>query len=488
MGIIDTVQGMQGDIVAQTDSVFTQMQDVYNGAMSKALADIDVPLSVNTNISEPGAPTEPMSLAAALAYIDALKTALLRRPTYPTYSYNAPSLPAISTNPPDLSTVTIPDAPNLLFPSFTATLEDEDVEQPTVTFDYAEIAYASGLHDALYDLLLAEISTGGYGINADDESRLFERAREREQRALQANVDGALRLFSAGGFSMPTGGASAAIQRAQSEAIEKVSSVNRDIMVERSKIYLEGKKQNQEHTLSIEKMDSDLHNAKQDRALKVAAQRITSVLEVAAFQVERLKLFMEKYKTLAYVFEVQVKAGSAKVDIYKVQIDAAKAGIELNMALLEEFTTRNKAIVDVFLAQVEEYKARIDGYSKYIAALSDQYKADATAFAAAADGYGRVFDMEAKFYGSKTDYVSAVLQARTAEEKMVLEEAIAKAQIDLDGAKSEVNAAAAVVSAALSAMNINATVSAQAEAGISYNGSVSEDNDVLTSYNYNGQL
>lgn len=488
MGTIDTVQGLQGDVLAQTDSVFSQMQDVYNGAMSRALADISVPLSVNTNVSEPGAPTVPLSLESALAYIDALKAALLRRPTYPTYSYNAPSLPAISTEPPSLSTVTIPDAPSLLMPDFTATLEDEDIEQPNVTFDYSEIIYSSGLHDALYNLLQAEITNGGYGINSDDESRLFERAREREQRALNINIDGALRLFSAGGFSMPTGGAAAAIQRAQAEAIEKVSSVNRDIMVERSKMYLEGKKQNQEHTLGLEKMDSDLHNAKQDRALKVAAQRVTSVLEVAAFQVERLKLFMEKYKTLAYVFEVEVKAEAAKAEIYKVQVDAAKAEIDLNLALLQEFTTRNKAIVDVFLAQVEEYKARIDGYSKYIGALSDQYKADAAAFAAATDGYGKVFDMQSKFYDSKTNYVSAVLQARTAEEKMVLDEAIAKAQVDLDSAKSQVNAAAAVVSAALSAMNINATVSAQAQAGISFAGSVSEDDDraEIHQYNYQG--
>ena len=489
MGTIDQVQALQGEVVVQTVSIFDQMKEVYQGAMNRALAEVTTTaIAFTPTLTEPGMPTGGLDLAAALRYIDDLMNRMLARPTYPTFNESAPELPLINTTPPPLSAVTFPDAPTLLVPTFDAVLEDEEVEQPTVTFDFSEVPYISRLHDALYNQLLAEIEDGGYGLRPEDETRLFERARDREQRAYQGAVKSATRLYSAAGFTMPTGGAVAAVQRAQTEMLEKVSSINREIMVKRGDMYLEGKKQNQAGVLGIEQMDQQRFTAMMDRALKAAAQRVTSVLEVAAFQLERVKLFMEKYKTLAMVFEIEAKVESTKADIYRNQIEAVKAQISANMALLEEFTARNKAIVDVFLAQVKEYEAQMDGYTKLIGALSDQYKADAQAFAAAAGAYAESFGIESKIFGSTAEYNSALVRSRAEMQSLKLQSLVANAQNAIEGAKVEVSAAAVVVGAALSAMNVNASLSAGAQTSQSFAGSVSESTSVSEVTTLSGTL
>lgn len=483
MGTSDDVRALQATVVSGTQSVFSQMQGVYNGAMARALAQIPTSLNANPSVSESDKPAPGLTLEEAIKYIKDLKAIFLFRPTYPALDSTPPALPTLSTTPPPLSTVTLPTAPSLNMPAFTATLDSETIASPSIEFSYSEIEYLSTLRNVLYNQLRTELTTGGYGLRPDDETRLFERARERELRAGQAAIDGATRLFSSGGFTMPTGALHAALQRAQDGVAEKVSSLNRDLMIERGKMYLEGKKQNQDGVLALEQMDVQRHMAVQDRALKVATQRVTSVLEIAAFQVERIKLFMEKYKVLAGVFEVLVRAEGVKSDIYKTQVEAVKAQIDVGRALLEEFTMRNKALVDVFMASVEAYKAKVDGWSKHIGALADQYKSDAAAYGAATDGYGKAFDAEARMYSSDAEVYAARLSARSSEEQMKLQEEIARSQVELEASKAEVNAAAAIVSAALSAMNVNASMSATASAGASFQGSVEES----TSYNHNYQ-
>lgn len=479
----EMVQGMQTDVLTNVESVFTEMKSAYGAAMASALSEVvGTGIAFSPNISEPGDPSPRLDMTKMIEYLDGLRGLFLNRPNYPTYDYNSglPQLPSLDTTPPDLTVVTLPPEMTLNIPTFDAELEDETVTLPDVEFDFSEVGYTSALHDALYSLLWGEVLNGNYGINDNDETRLFERAREREQAAMNTAVDNAVRLFSSGGFSAPTGSAMAAMQRIQDEASGKISTLSRDIMLERSKLYLEGKKMNEEHTLSLEKQDSDLHNAKQERALKVAAQRVTSILEIASFQLERLKLFMEKYKTLAYVFETRVKAELGKAEIYKTQMDGAKLQVELNMALLEEFTARNKAIVDVFLAEVEEYKAKLSGYVAYVGALADQYKADAAAFAAMVDGYGKSFTYESDALDAIARYKVGLLEARTALEKIEADIATTNGTLEMQGLVAQVSAAAGVASAALGAMNVNASVGADANTSAAYQYQVQVSTD--TSY------
>lgn len=100
----------------------------------------------------------------------------------------------------------------------------------------------NGGTNVLADRLNRELVTGDFGLDIEDEARLFERMRDRENRVLQSAVDGATRLFSSGGFSQPTGAMAAAVGRVQSEYRDKVVSASREIATKKMDMYLEAKK------------------------------------------------------------------------------------------------------------------------------------------------------------------------------------------------------------------------------------------------------
>jgi hypothetical protein len=171
--VYENVEALTGTIVDQTTSIFDQLRSIAQGAIGAALSPVNASLgSANLGIDEPEGPTEEPSLSQATEMIDKLKDALLNRPSYPTYAYNSPELPTLDTNPPAMTDVTLPEAPSLQIPSFTAILEGTDVDMPTARWEFSETLYSSPLYDALYNVLLDAVENGDYGINPLDEQRI----------------------------------------------------------------------------------------------------------------------------------------------------------------------------------------------------------------------------------------------------------------------------------------------------------------------------
>jgi len=82
---------------------------------------------------------------------------------------------------------------------------EEDITAPTNAFEFNETQYSSVLKDAIYNGLLDEVQTGGYGLNPDDEEALWNRERDREAINAQFTIDEVKRNYSMTNFPIPTG-------------------------------------------------------------------------------------------------------------------------------------------------------------------------------------------------------------------------------------------------------------------------------------------
>jgi len=121
------------------------------------------------------------------------------------------------------------------------------------------------IDETLLDLvsakLQADLTDGGYGIDANDEAALWQRERDREAQNALAKVDEIGRAYSQGGFSLPTGAMFAAMDRALQESSDKNSSVNRDIGIKHADMYVNARKFSIEQGASVERVLVELHRA-----------------------------------------------------------------------------------------------------------------------------------------------------------------------------------------------------------------------------------
>jgi len=100
----------------------------------------------------------------------------------------------------------------------------------------------NGLKTLIQAALTSDVQNGGYGLSTQDELDLWNRARDREAINAQMAVDEAKRNYSMSAFTLPFGALTQALEKANGVAIEKNSSVNRDLVIKKEDLYWEGKK------------------------------------------------------------------------------------------------------------------------------------------------------------------------------------------------------------------------------------------------------
>lgn len=357
-----------------------------------------------------------------------------------------------------------------------------DVEQLAVEFVSSEADYVSPLigaagTNALYDAVRAEIESGDYGIDPNDEERLFERIRERESREIASAFEGATALYSSGGFTMPTGAAVAAREKILAESRDRIVSAEREMALKRADLYLEAKKIAQSNGLQIEQQTMSFHNSFYDRALKRVVDSIASTVAVASYNLERGKMFLQKYVAFASAFESQVKASTAVVNMYESQVKAEEAKASFNKALVDEFVSKNKAVVDTYAESVKGYTAVVDNRVKYHAVLADVVKAQSAEIEYRAKAMSGVYDLASRTTGDKMNFLVGKYNADVSATKTLLDKVVAALSSKMEEMKTEAQAATAIASAAMAALNVNLGLSVSGSASVGGQESVSESED-----------
>lgn len=330
--------------------------------------------------------------APALTFPDVPSTALPSVPASPTINEpDYPSAPSIVfPTAPTLTNPDLPVAPVITIPTFDATAPADDLVVPTNTFEYAEVAYSSALLDAALAKLLDDIENGGYGIEPDDEQRLFERARAREFSVAQGQMDEIMQQASSRGFPLPPGDMLVSMDRARVELQRKMAGINSDIMSKKADLYVENRKFTLQQTQQYESMLITYHNSVMERALNVERARVELSIAVYNTLVARYNARLQAYQTQAQVFESRVRAEVAKIEIYKAQVEGARLQTDLQRLILQNYEAQLGAIaslVGIYRTQLEaaQVKAniertRIEVFQAEVQAYSTQVQAKVAQF------------------------------------------------------------------------------------------------------------
>lgn len=411
-------------------------------------------LSAIPSVAVPTLGPEPeLTLAAPVLNLPTAPNTTLPAAPGAAPTFTAPTLPtapAITLPPvPTFENIALPTAPSIEVPLFTTTLPIDELTAPTENFTWNEAGYSSELLDALRAKLLSDVQNGGYGVEPQDEMALWERMRERELLAAEANIQEAARQAAARGFMLPPGALFAQIEGARNEALAKSSTANRDVALKRAELYA----QNRQFALTTAKEVEDMmlryygfmaeralnaarfvaefgvniYNARVSRfnaqleATRVSAQMYETRLraslahlEVYKTKVEGARLSVDVQKLMADVYRTQLDGAQVLANIYRTRIDAAKVESEVELAKLSAF----KASVDAYIAQVGAKESEFKMFTAQLQgemAKVDVFKTSVGAYAAQVDAYRAKADAKASIVQAQTSAASLVLDKHKAE-------------------------------------------------------------------------
>ncbi len=144
----------------------------------------------------------------------------------------------------------------------------------------------------LLDLVSAKLTNmingEGYGLDPQDEADIWNRARDRETYNSQLAMEEVNRNYSLSGLSLPPGAMIHALYKATSQAVEKNSSVNRDLAIKKVELYWEAKKTVLQFAIALRQavMNAQAEITKSNASIDTATIDANAKVTVGKFDLE----------------------------------------------------------------------------------------------------------------------------------------------------------------------------------------------------------
>ena len=389
------------------------------------IANIEVPVRpvIDTNVQIPDSPV-----------LDLPEMDELKQIEIPAFEF--PELPNFDGIPPSISDLTVPD----------------------VFIEWAEPEYESELLEGLSDYV-KEGMQGGTGLPKPIEEALFNRARSRESRETSRAVQEVVNDWATRNFSMPPGMLVKQVASIREQGQLKASELNRDILIEASKIEIEQIRFLVQQGMALEQLTTNIFNNVANRLFEVAKFNAESQMSVFNAQIAFFNAQNESFKVLSDVYRIKLDGAIAKLTAYKTAVDAQAAVGQIN----EQYVQVYKAKMDAVLSNVEVYKALVQGASVRADVIKNQfdsYRSDVQAYSeqinaekVKVEAYeaqirgetskAGLFDSQARAYASTIQGVQAKANVKGQQIQLKMEAArvwIGKYQADLEAYKAELQA------------------------------------------------
>jgi hypothetical protein len=312
---------------AQTNNIIFQQLGFAGAALAALNSQVGTLVNYATtaiNVPIPAAMAQGLDFDFSM---EAFNDLLNRKPTAPT------------TNP---ITVTIPIVPVIDVPNIQAVILSE-------------------LWNDIYTKLNDDITNGGYGIDTADEILIWERNRERELLDLAGQYDEADEFYAGAGYKFPPGALIKSKQKAKQTFQNKMATLNRDMTIERLKMFVEARKFALENGvkfgelfIEIGKLRSGIYESEVKGALGSA--EILQKNEM--FKVDLFRSQIDAYGTEAKVLASLYDLASTQQEReMRVQIAVLQANIEIAKVQLEQAVEQAKLRLSGAQASAEVYKS-----------------------------------------------------------------------------------------------------------------------------------
>lgn len=240
----------------------------------------------------------------------------------------------------------------------------------TGIFEWEEPMWQSELLTEVQRKLLYDLINGGYGIEPTDEAALWQREREREQVNGEAAILEASRQAAARGFSLPPGVLAKQIQAAQMAAMEKNSSVSRDIGLKRADMYVQNRQFTIQEAREVERVIIEYMNSYFNRQLEAARAKLDMYrLSLEAFQSE-LQAYTAQVGALETGVRMQALVVEQNVKVYAAKLSKYEADLRASI-------DRAQVKLETYRLQVADASAASDARAKTVAAKTGQSEARA---------------------------------------------------------------------------------------------------------------
>ena len=235
---------------------------------------------------------------------------------------------------------------------------------PSLTFTFNEVAYSSSLLNSVKAELLTRMA-GGTGLSPIVEQGIWDRGRDREQRASLQAERTLLTERSSVGFSRPTGAQASALNQIVQETQSKMMELSREIMIKQAELEQENIKTSIQQTIALEDILIRNNNNVNQRAFEVAKYIQDTLVELFKVSVSKYNSEVAAYQAFTVAYKTKVEVELNKLDIYKAKIEAEKLKGDIN-----------EQSIKIYLAQIEGVKSNVEIYKVLISTISEKLKAE----------------------------------------------------------------------------------------------------------------
>lgn len=289
--------------------------------------------------------------------------------------------------------INLPPTPTIQMPSSLLNLDwglVDDVGDASFAFTFNDQPYTSAMLDAVTAKLMADLANGGYGIEPGDESGLWERARDREASAAEAEMIAISRDFAARGFTSPPGALFGALEGIRAKAVATAATLSREVALKRADLYVQNRQFTIQQVKELESVLLNQHMAIMERVLRAAQVSAQFVADQYRARLDKARLGIDVIQARVQAFRDLVAAEVSKVEIYNAQIRSELAKIEIDKNKVNNYRARLagvEATVSVYRLQVqaaeaaiqaerskvELWKSEVDGYMATVKAKEAEF-------------------------------------------------------------------------------------------------------------------
>lgn len=304
-----------------------------------------------------------------------------------------------------------PEAPDVfLNDNFLSTLDAQYSVTQTRIADYLA---SSPVVSATRATLAAQLAGGSIGVSAAVAQMLRDRAFAAEDaQAFQAEQT-ALADWAARGFTLPAGALDAKLMAIRQEARDKKAQLNRDLWLDEAKLEIEALRFAVQQGVAYEGLYRDSWFKLYDLCRNLAQQVFDVQVKAVEARIEVYKAQLVGWQAEAEWVKVQLQAELSKLDVYKGQLEAAKLIGQLNQIDVDRYRAALEAVktrVDVYKAEVDAANAKLSGEVERIKSYGEMvraYTARVGAYEAEWRGYGAAVQGEI----GKADIYKSLVQA-----------------------------------------------------------------------------